>query len=151
VALDSGGGGLILAGVAAGALLLIAAEFATLYQVHLATKLAPIQSVTAGAHNSYAMVPIAALAAGLAVAAWRGGSRAALLAVGVLGVVALLIALLGDLPDAHATGLARHNSVNATTTPQAGLYLETGGALLLIATSGLALLIVGLPRGQRDG
>jgi hypothetical protein len=139
-----------VAGVAAGSLLLIAAEFATLYQVHLATKLTPIQSVTVGSHNSYAMIPIALLATALAVAAWRGGSRAALLAVCVLGVVALLIALLGDLPDASASGLAEHNSVAATTTPKAGLFLETGGATLLIATGGLAFLLVGLPGRPRS-
>jgi hypothetical protein len=139
-----------MATVAAGALLLIAAEFAPLYQVHLSTKVTPLQSVTAGSHNSYAMIPIAVLATALAFAAWRGGSRAALLAVGVLGVVGLLIALVGDLPDAHAMGLAQHNSVTATTTPRAGLYLETGGAILLIATSGIAFLMVGLPgRGRR--
>jgi hypothetical protein len=137
-----------VAGAVAGGLLLIAAEFATLYQVHLATKLAPIQSVTVGSHNSYAMIPIAVLATALAVAAWRGGSRAALLAVCALGVVGLLIALLGDLPDASASGLAQHNSVSATTTPQAGLYMETGGAILLIASGGLAFLIAGVP-GRR--
>jgi hypothetical protein len=132
-----------------GAVLLVAAEFTTLYQVHLATKLAPIQSVTAGSHNSYAMIPIALVAAALAAAAWRTGSRPAVLAVGALGVVALLIALLGDLPDAHAMGLAEHNRVSATTTPRAGLYLETGGAILLLATSGLALMTGGLPRIRR--
>lgn len=140
---------LILGAVLLGAALLVAAEFTTLYQAHLATKLTPIKSVTAGSHNSYAMVPIALLAAVLAMAVWRSGNRLALLAIGVLGVVALLIALLHDLPDTHAMGLANNNSVNATTTPRVGLYLETLGAILLIATTGLAFMTIGLPGWRR--
>ena len=140
---------MVLAGAVVGSLLLVVAEFTTLYQAHLATRVTPIQSVTAGSHNSYAMIPIAVLAAALAVAAWRAGSRPALLAVGVLGVVALLIALLGDLPDTHAMGLADNNRDSATTTPKAGLYIETLGAILLIATSGLAFMLIGPPRRRQ--
>jgi hypothetical protein len=91
------------------------------------------------------MIPVALLAAALAIAAWRTASRPAVLAIGLLGVVALLIALVGDLPDAHAVGLADNNSVSATTTPNAGLYVETFGAILLIATSGLGFTLLGLP------
>lgn len=145
-AIDWGLARLILAGTLLAALLLIVAEFTTLYQAHLANRPTPIQSVTAGSHNSYAMIPIALVAAGLAVAVWRTSSRAALLAIGLLGVVALLIAVVGDLPDAHAVGLAENNSVSATTTPNAGLYAETFGAILLIATSGLGFAILGVPR-----
>jgi hypothetical protein len=45
------------------------------------------------------MIPIALLAAALGIAVWRTGSRSALLALGLIGVVAVLIAQLGDLPD----------------------------------------------------
>jgi hypothetical protein len=144
---DEGGSGLILAGALLGALLLIVAEFTTLYQVHLATRLTPIGSVTSGSHNSYAMIPLALVGAGLGIGAWRSGSRPALLAVGVLGVVALLIALVGDLPDARAAGLAHQNSVSATATPSAGLYMETLGAVVLIATCGLGFLMLGFGSG----
>lgn len=142
-------GRLIFGGAAIGALLLLAAEFTTLYQVHLATRLTPIQSVTAGTHNSYAMIPIAVLAALLGLVAWRSGNRLALLGIGVLGVAALVIALAHDLPDTHAVGLANNNRVSATTTPRAGLYMETLGAILLIATSGLAFMFAGGPRRSR--
>lgn len=137
---------MIFAVVIVGALLLVAAEFSTLYQVHLSTKLNPIKSVSAGSHNSYAMLPIAALAAAFGYAVLRTGNRTALLALGVLGVTALLLALLHDLPDAHAVGLADNNSVSATTTPGAGLYLETAGAILLLAASGIGFMIVRGPR-----
>jgi hypothetical protein len=144
--------GKVIFGVALiASLLLVAAEFSTLYQAHVSTRAAPIQTVTSGSHNSYAMLPIGGLAAVFGILVWRARSRLALLGIGVLGVVALVIALLHDLPDTHVVGLANHNSVTATTTPGAGLYMETLGAILLIATSGLAFMIAGLPRGRGRG
>jgi hypothetical protein len=143
-----GAGGLIVAGALLGALLLLVAEFTSLYQVHVATSLTPVQSVSGGSHNSYALVPIALLAAGLGIGVARAGSRPALLAVGVIGVVALLIALLVDLSDAQATGLAlspTHHYIKASSTPSAGLYMETLGSVILIATCGLGFMMLGPP------
>ncbi len=148
LAIDSGPSKVILGIALFAALALVVAEFSTLYQAHVVTKATPIKSVTAGSHNSYAMLPVAVLAAAFGVVVWRTGSRLALLGIGVLGVVALLIALLHDLPDTHAIGLANHNSLEATTTAGPGLYIETLGAVLLIATSGLAFMVAGLPRGR---
>ena len=148
-ALPPGAGGLVLGGALLGALLLIAAEFTTLYHVHVATSTAPVRSVGTGQNHSYAMIPIALLAVFLAVAARRGGGWVALLGVGIAGLVALLIALLGDLPDARAKGLvgsAATHFVSATSTPSAGLYLETLGAVILIATCGSGLLLLRQPR-----
>ncbi len=147
---DRGARALILAGALIAALLLVVAEFTTLYQVHVATSSTPVKSVTGGSNHSYAMIPIAILAAFLGLVASRSGSRTALLAIGGLGVVALLIALVGDLPNSHATGLAgsaRAGYVNASSTPSAGLYMETLGGVLLIATCGLGLLMGRTPRG----
>ena len=64
---------------------------------------------------------------------WQANSRPALLAIGLLGVIALLIALLGDLPDAQASGIvlrAGHYDA-ASSSPGLGIYLETLGAVLL--------------------
>jgi hypothetical protein len=149
---DRGASGLILAGALLAALLLVVAEFTSLYDVHIATSSVPIKTVTGGSNHSYAMLVVALAGAALAVGAWRSGSRSALLGLGVLGVVALVIALAGDLPDAHATGLAgsaTRGFINASSTPSAGLYLETLGAVLLIATSGLGFLMLGAPRPRR--
>ncbi|MBV8431616.1 MAG: hypothetical protein JO244_10665 [Solirubrobacterales bacterium] len=151
---DGGRSGLILAGSLLGALLLIVSEFTALYTVHLATSSAPFETVSGGAHNSYAMLIIGLAAVALGIAVWRSGSRPALLGLGILGVVALLIALLGDLPDSQASGLAgsaAHGYINATSTPSAGLYMETLGAILLIATSGLGFILYGSlgTRGRR--
>lgn len=146
---DGRGGGLILAGVLLGALLLVVAEFTTLFHVHVATSSTPIKTVTGGSNHSYAMIPIALLAAALGVAAARTGSRTALAGIGVLGIVALLIALVGDLPNAQATGLAgsaRTGYQNASSTPSAGLYMETLGAIVLIGTCGLGLITLRAPK-----
>lgn len=143
---------LILAGALLAALLLVVAEFTSLYQVHVATSSTPLKSVSGGSNDSYAMIPIALLAAALGIAVWRAGSRPALLGIGVLGVVAVLIALLGNLPDAQATGLAGSAAghyVNASSTPSAGLYMETLGAVLLIATCGLGFMMLGPPAAAR--
>jgi hypothetical protein len=138
----------ILAGALLGALLLFVAEFTALYHVHTAASTTPVRSVGTGSNDSYALIPIALLVAVLGLGIFRSGSRPALLAIGVVGVVALLIALLGDLPDAQATGLvgsAATHYVNASSTPSAGLYLETLGAILLIATCVLGFLMLGRP------
>ncbi len=140
-----------------GALLLLIGEFTTLFQVHVAATGARVRSVASGPHHSYAMALIAVLAAAMAVAVWRAASRPALLALGVLGITALLIALLGDLPDSSATGLVLISSryVDASSTPSAGFYMETLGAVLLLLTSVCGLLLIGAPiasarRAQRS-
>jgi hypothetical protein len=121
-----------------GALLLIVAEFTSLYTVHSAASQSTIRTVSTGSHNDYSLLPIALLAVVLSLAGWRWRSRAALLAVGALAVIALLIALLADLPDAHASGLVGSAATlytSASTTPSAGFYLETTGAMLLLIAS----------------
>jgi hypothetical protein len=143
-----------LAGTLVGALLLFVAEFTSLYQVHTAASPLPVKIVGTGSNDSYALIPLALLAAGLGYAVFRSGSRPALLAIGIVGLVALLIALLGDLPDAQHTGYVRTPSshfVNASSTPSAGLYLETLGAVVLIATCVLGFLMLGRPEPRAAG
>jgi hypothetical protein len=139
----------ILAGGLLGAALLAVAEFTTLFEVHATTSAAPVKTVTTGAQHAYALLPIAALAATLAIGVWRERSRIAFTAIGVLGVIALLIALLGDLPDAQATGLigtsAGHYGI-ASSSPGPGLYLETLGAVVLVITCVSGFVLIGPPR-----
>jgi hypothetical protein len=126
-----------------GALLLIVADFTTLFTVHASGVSRSLKSVSAGSHHSYAMVPIAVCALILAFAVWRADSRPALLGLGLLGVAALLIALVGDLPDATASGLLLTAShyVEAKATPRAGFFLETLGALLLLIACAWGFLL----------
>jgi hypothetical protein len=133
-----------------GALLLLVAEFTALYDVHAATSI-QLPSVGTGANDSYALVPLALLAAVLGIAVFGSGSRPALLAIGVVGLVALLITLIGDLPDAHRTTIYSPRFVLARSTPSAGFYLETLGAVLLLATCVLGFLALGRPEPQRPG
>jgi hypothetical protein len=138
----------VLAGGFLGALLLLVAEFTVLFEVHVASTPLPLQSVTAGSHHTYALLPIALVASALSFGVWRAGSRPALLAIGVMGVIALLITLLGDLPDAHAKGLvgsATTHFAEASSTPKAGFYMETLGAVVLVITSVSGFILLGPP------
>jgi len=140
--------GLLAAGVA-GAGLLVAAEFAPLLTVRSSALGAPVTTISTSAHDAWALIPLALLALLLSVGTWRTDSRLGLLALGVVGVAAVLIALLGDLPDAQATGLVRSASSRyavAASSPAAGFYLETLGAVVLIIAAGAGLLLSAGPR-----
>jgi hypothetical protein len=134
---------------ALGALLILVSQFTALYHVHVATSSAPIKTVGTGANHAWAPIPIALLAGGLAFAVYRKASRTALVALVVLGIVTLLIALLGDLADAHATGIVGSGAsqyAEGSSTPSAGLYMETLGAILLLISGGIGLILLGAPR-----
>jgi len=138
----------VLCGGLLGAVLLTVAEFTTLYDVRTTSGGFLVKSVSTGSNHSYAMIPIALLAALLSFAVFRGASRPALLAIGVLGVLALLIALLGDLPDAHSSGLIGSSATHfqsASSRPSAGFYMETLGALVLLITCVSGFLMLGPP------
>jgi hypothetical protein len=136
---------------AAGAVLLVVAEFTTLYGVHVANRSAPIETISGGSNNSYALIPIALLAVFVALAGIGGGGRWALGALGLVGVVALLISLVGDLPGAHQSNhLIRFDGkfVLGSSKPSAGMYIETLGAVLLVVAAGLGLLFGEPPIGR---
>jgi hypothetical protein len=126
-----------------GAALLVISELIHLYEIHIASQQAPVSTVRGGSHNSYAFVPIAVLALVLAFGAARERSRIALLALAALGLTALLIALLGDLPDAQASGLLMRDGhlVMANAKPAAGMYIESLGSIALVLAGGLGLLL----------
>lgn len=131
-----------------GALLLLGAEFSPLFTIHVNSAHPRAHSVSAGSHDSYALVPVAVLALAMAFGIWRAGSRLALLAVGALGALALLLGLLRDLPDARAHGLLQSRPgqyLEAAARPNAGLYLETAGAALLVLTTVSGFILIGPP------
>lgn len=130
---------------ALGALLIAVSQFTALYTVHSATSSAAIKTVGTGANHAWAPIPIALLAGLLALAVYRSENRAALVALALLGIVTLLIALLGDLPDTHSTGLIGSGAaryVESASTPSTGLYMETLGAVLLLLSGGVGLLLL---------
>lgn len=146
----------VLGGAVVGAVLLIVSEFLTLYTVATTAGGRHITSVSTGSHDAFALVPIALVAVALAYGAVSRGSRPALLALAALGVATLLIALIGDLPDAQATGVVGSSATHfqsAGAKPDAGLYIETLGAILLLIAGGCGLLLgaPGRPRERRPG
>ena len=131
----------------AGAGLLLAAEFATLYDVRVVTAVPEGGSFSAGGHHGYAQAVIAVGIVVMAIGAVIGGSRPAAVAVLVLAAGALAIALLVDLPDVHETGLIGRTYDAAVAEPRAGLYLEiAGGCAALVG--GTLILLAG-PRRRR--
>ena len=141
----------IFAGGLLGALVLVVAEFTALYHVTTATSTTAIDTVRTGPHHSYALIPIALVAALLAFGVYKERSRPALLALGLLGIITLAIALAGDLPDAQASGLVGGGTTHyqlASASPSTGLYLETLGGVVLLLTCGLGFLL-GAPGNRR--
>jgi hypothetical protein len=135
-------------GALLGALLVLIAQFTELYHLHSATASSAIKTVGTGGNHAWAPVPLAVVALVLAYAVFRAGSRTALAGLVALGVATLLIALIGDLPDAHSSGLVGSSVsgyVQATASPSAGLYMETLGAIVLIVAGGLGLLMLAPP------
>jgi hypothetical protein len=128
----------------AGAIALLAAEPLALIRVQTAARHRVVLTVSAGSHHSYALVPIAVLAILLAWALPRPAAvRPAAAAIILLGLASLGIALLADLPDIHRTGVVGRAATglhNAHTIAGAGLYVETLGAVLLLAAGVIALL-----------
>jgi hypothetical protein len=159
----AGGSRTAAAGALVGAALLGAADASTLYSVHVASRHAAVFSITTGKHDSYGLVPIAVLLALLAVLAlgtararargeaWvRTPGRGTAAAIAALGLAALLIALIGDLPDAHAQGVLRlaGRLVLARARPGLGFYLETLGAVVALL-AGVWGLLLGRPVEDR--
>jgi hypothetical protein len=138
----------LLALAAIGALLLIVSDFQTLYQVKVLTVVE--KTVVGHDQHSFAMllIGLAALAMSLGIA-FAGRARTAMAAVALLGVVALLIALIGDLPDVNSTGVIGQNYSNASVSAKIGFWTETVGAVALIF-SGASMLLLSLSTGQRD-
>jgi hypothetical protein len=131
----------------AGAALLVAAEFSTLYDVRVVTTVPEGASYSTGGHHGYAQLVIAAAIVVMAIGAALGGSRPAAVAVLVLGAVALVVALVVDLPVTDDTGLYGQTYDEAQAEARAGLTLEiVGGCCVLV---GGALLVVVRPARRR--
>jgi hypothetical protein len=139
-----------MSGGLAGAVVLAVSQFLNLYGTHIRSRHLVVATATTGAQHAYALIPVAIVAAVLAYGVWRVSSRPALLGIGLLGLAALLIALLRDLPYAHRQGLWNLGGhyVLAINRPEVGLYMETAGALLLLLTFVGGFVLLGPPETQ---
>jgi hypothetical protein len=131
-----------------GALLLVVSDFLTLFQVHTAAGVnVPGGEVKGHENHSWAMVVIGLASLPMAYGTTTHGSRPAMTALAVLGLIALVIALAVDLPDATGTNTLARTFEDATGSPATGFYLETLGAVLLVV-AGVGGLVLTAP-GRR--
>jgi hypothetical protein len=121
----------------AGALMLIASEFADTFSYRAGN--AVVEISRAGDRHDYAFLILGLFAMVALIAAVVTGSKPAAIAVAATGGVALLLFLLIDLPDAGATGTFT-GFVQAQADPQAGFWLELIGSIALLA-GGAALAL----------
>ena len=104
----------------------------------------PLQVQEAADRHSYALLVLALFAIFALAVTVMSGSKPAAFAVAASGVIALLIFLLNDLPDAGQIGTLddpRQSFFTTEAVPQAGFWLELVGALgLAVAGAALATL-----------
>jgi hypothetical protein len=101
----------------------------------------PLDSQGGADRHGNALALIAVFAIGALALAVFTASKPAATAVAIAGVIALLVSLLVDLPDANAVGTLddeRQSFFDAEAVPQGGFWLEMLGALAL-AITGIAL------------
>lgn len=124
----------------AAALCLIASEMMTTFEF-TPPGAEPLQEQGGGDRHGNALALIAVFAIGALALAVFAASKPAATAVAVAGVLALLVFLLLDLPDAGAVGTlddARGSFFDAEAVPQEGFFLSMVSALAL-AVTGVAL------------
>jgi hypothetical protein len=122
--------------------LLVVAEFSDLNTIRILT--VDRHGVGVGSHHGYALLIIGVVAIVMALGAWRG-SRPAAFAVAALGVVALAIVLIVDLPDVHATGLYGRDYEQAKSVAASGFKLAAAGSVLLLL-AGVLTVFAGVIR-----
>ena len=132
---------------AAGCVLLVVAEFSTLYEIKVITV---VKEATDGReHHAYALLVIAIGAAFMAYGGILGGARPAQFGLLALGAAALLVVVLIDYPDVDEEGFIGEAFERAEASPQTGFYLESLGAVLLLLSAMATLLLsprAGAPR-----
>jgi hypothetical protein len=147
---------LLVLACAGAAGMLAASQFMNIFELVLPGGEA-ISEIESADQHGYAMVVLAAfalilLAIGIAA---RGQpiSEVAAVAVAVCGVVALLIFLIGDLPDVNKVGTLddpRELFVDAKAEAQAGFWFELVGSLVLtVCGAALATIRPDQRVGQR--
>lgn len=133
----------LLALAAIACVLLVIAEFLDLNEIRIIT--VTEEGVSVGSNHNYALLIIAVAALVMAYGAFRG-SRPAAIALAALGLFALLVVLLIDLPQVSEEGLYGRDYEQAKAQAATGFYVETAGAILLLF-SGVMAAVLG---GQAD-
>ena len=133
----------LLAAAVVGVICLLLATFATVIEIKVGTttKVPDHDTHLSGWDRHGPALLVIALFASVMIAGALRGARPAMTALAALGLVALLIAVIGDVPDLDETGFIGQVYEDAAAGPKAGFYLETLGAVLLLASGGLMLAL----------
>lgn len=131
----------ICAAIVVAALALIASQFVDYRSVEIgqpgyaglpAATPPTVGAKTAGQAHAYLLIPVALLAAALAVAALRSGRRRLGRTVFVLGLVALAVVVLVDRPAGLDESAQESSFAGATAVLEDGFYIELAAAIGLI-------------------
>jgi hypothetical protein len=119
-----------------------------------------LQAITAKDQHSYATLVLAIFALVLILVTLGARDeqlrQVAAMAIAVCGLIALLIFLIGDLPDVNKIGTLddpRQSFIDAEAKPVAGFWLELVGSLVLtVCGAALATMRPGMSRSiERHG
>jgi hypothetical protein len=108
-----------------------------------------LQVSDASDRHSYALLILAAFAIAMVVLHVRSGARPPALAAAAAGLIAVMVFLIGDLPDVNKVGDLSDPAAGlivARADPQAGFWLELVGALGLLLSAGVMATLA-----QREG
>jgi hypothetical protein len=125
-----------------GGALLALADILDLFQIETAAGLV-VKQQSGGGQHGYAMLVIGIAAIGSVMLARSAEQWPPAAAAAALGLIALALALLVDLPDATRSDLVRGGSL-ADAEPAIGFWVELVGAALMSA--GGAALVYALQR-----
>jgi hypothetical protein len=130
---------------AAGCLLLVVAEFSTLYEIRVITVVK--ETTTGGENHAYALLVLAVGAAFMAYGGIVKGARPAQVGLLVVALAALFVVFAIDYPDVDEEGFIGEAFERAKASPTTGFYLESLGAVLLLLAAAATLTLT--PSGRR--
>jgi hypothetical protein len=115
-----------------------------------------LEAISSSDQHGYAMLVLAAFALVLVLVTLGARDeqlrQMAAMAVAICGLIALLIFLIGDLPDVNKVGTLddpRQSFIDAEAEPVAGFWLELIGSLVLtVCGAALATMRPGATRGR---
>jgi len=135
--------------LAAGALLLIVAEFLTVREITAVTVVPPGGTETGGALHGYALAIVGVALLAMSWGAVIGRARPAAVALVVLALIACWIVLFVDRPALDDTGIIGRTYDLAEAGPGPGFYVECAGAALALGGAIAALLLTPRRRVSR--
>jgi hypothetical protein len=136
----------------AGVALLVIAEFSVVVRIVVGSLETEQRVVTGHANHGYALLVVAVAALPLLLGAVRG-ARVAASGLVALGIVALVVALVIDLPKTRESGQLAESASFEDARAQAGpgFALELAGGVALVLAGGLLVVAGGASGSRRSG